>query len=70
MIGMAAINDAVELVFKMGEAEMQALAAIKEAMVIIPDVACRTEEEETDKLAQAYAHLVLAKGLLEKMNGN
>ena len=70
MIGMAAINDAVELIFKMGEAEMQALVAIKEAMSIIPDVACRTEEEETDKLAQAYAHLVLAKGLLEKMNGN
>ena len=67
---MAAINDAVELIFKMGEAEMQALEAVKEAMSIIPDVACRTEEEETDKLAQAYAHLMLAKGLLEKMNGN
>ena len=67
---MAVINDAVELIFKMGEAEMQALAAIKEAMSIIPYVACSTEEEETDKLAEAYAHLVLTKGLLEKMNGN
>lgn len=67
---MAAINDAVAVIFKMGEAEMQALAAIKEAMSIIPDVACRTKGEETDKLAQAYAHLMLAKGLLEKMNGD
>lgn len=72
MIGMKAINDVIEVIFKMGEgeAEIQALKAIKEAMSIIPDVACNVSNAEADKLAEVYGYLMFAKGILEKMNGN